>query len=121
MGGQGHYPDSLPSGTSPVTHCRGWLTPRAVLDGCLGMRYLSNCFQNDIIHNQSVGRISWLCGYYPLSENHLNSTAAIWDSSYYPDQTGIHPASRSVDTGVLSWGKSGLGMMLTTHLHTQPR
>ena len=32
MGGQGHYPASLPSGMSPVTHCRGWLTPRAVLE-----------------------------------------------------------------------------------------
>jgi hypothetical protein len=44
---------------------------------CPGMRYLSNCFQNNIIHNQSVGRISGLCGYCLLSENHLNSRAAI--------------------------------------------
>ena len=44
---------------------------------CPGMRYLSNCFQNNTIHNQSVGRISGLCGYCLLSENHLNSRAAI--------------------------------------------
>ena len=57
-----------------------------------GMRYLSNCFQNNIIHNQSVGLISWLCGYYLLSENHLNSKAAILDSSYYPDQNWNPPS-----------------------------
>jgi hypothetical protein len=59
---------------------------------CPRMRYLSNCFQNSIIHNQSVGLISWLCGYYLLSENHLNSKAAIWDSSYYLDQSWNPPS-----------------------------
>ena len=59
---------------------------------CLEMRYLSNGFQNDIIHNQSVGRISRLCGYYLLSENHLNSKPAIWDSSCYPHQKWNPPS-----------------------------
>lgn len=59
---------------------------------CPGMRYLSNCFQNDIIHNQSVGLISWLCDYYLLSENHLNCRVAICDSSYYPDQNSNPPS-----------------------------
>ena len=59
---------------------------------CPGMRYLSNCFQNNTIHNQSVGRISGLCGYCLLSENHLNSRAAIWDSSCYLDQNWNPPS-----------------------------
>lgn len=88
---------------------------------CLGMRYLSNCFKNDIIRNQLVGRISWLCGYYLLSENHSIPKQLFEIVLVTHTKTGIHSASRSVDTGVLSWGKSGLGMILTTHLHTQPR
>ena len=35
VGGQRHAPAALPPGKRPDTHCtRGWVGPRAGLDGC---------------------------------------------------------------------------------------
>ena len=35
VGGQRHTPSALPPGKRPGTHClRGWVGPRAGLDGC---------------------------------------------------------------------------------------
>jgi len=58
---------------------------------------------------------------YRLDSPQIESQSGVKYST--PVQTGLgaHPASNKRGTGSFSWGYSGWGVALTTHLHLAPR
>ena len=75
-----------------------------------GFLVLATCRRSSVVRTSSEVR-------FPIRTNVF--FFLLWNVPACP--LGAHPTSHSVGTGVLSGGKSGRGVKLTTHLHPVPR